>query len=98
MDTKQLPGKTVIYQYNTLEDIRARKAQLLEEIRQDNNQTGELWNSLFLPVRNASKGETMTSLVSYGINAIDAFLLIRKLTRRYSGLFSSKKGGKKRRR
>ena len=41
--------------YQSLEDIQARKDQLLEELKTDNNQFGAKWTKLFTPKENSSK-------------------------------------------
>jgi len=99
MERRRLPGQTVIYQYKTLEDIRARKAQLMNDLQDDNDQTSALWDSVMAPAKSGSKGEMVSSLLSYSVNAIDMFLLVRKLTRRHDGIlpFMKKKGRKRRR-
>ena len=43
---------------------------------------------MFTPKENSTKGEYVASLVSNTVTAIDAFLLIRKLMKSYSGLFN----------
>lgn len=74
--------------YTTLEDIRRRKDELSDEIDRDTEKIGSMWSSLFTPKENATKGEYVASLVSNTVTAIDAFLLIRKLMKSYSGLFN----------
>lgn len=81
--------------YNTLEEIRLRKDQLRDAIEQDEEQIGTLWNSLFAKQENATKGEYIAALVSKSVTAIDAFLLVRKLMKTYSDVFTFFKKSKK---
>ena len=86
-----LPIQTPQKQYNTLDEIQQRKAELLSLIREDNRQFTTLKNSLFAPQKDSRKGEWIASLVTNSVTAIDAFLLIRKLTKNYGFLFNRKK-------
>ena len=80
--------------YHTLEEIQARKDELRTGIQQENDHISELWHGLFEPQKANTKGEFVTALISHSITAIDAFLLVRKLMKNYSGLFAY---GRKRR-
>ena len=86
-----LPIQTPKKQYNTLDEIQQRKAELLSQIREDNRQFTTLKKSLFMPQKDISKGEWIANIVSNSVTAIDAFLLIRKLTKNYGFLFGHKK-------
>ncbi len=44
-----------------------------------------------MPQKDSSKGEWIANIVSNSVTAIDAFLLIRKLTKNYGFLFGHKK-------
>ena len=77
--------------YNTLEDIQLRKEQLQVDIQTGSEQIGSLWHELFVPKKANTKGEMVANLVSNSITAIDAFLLVRKLMKNYSGLFGRRK-------
>ena len=81
--------------YQSLEDIQARKDQLLEELQTDNSQFGAKWNQLFTPKENSSKTEFIGSLLANSITVIDVFLTARKLFNTYGSIFGLKK--KKRR-
>jgi len=74
--------------YHTLEEIRMRKDQLDDALEQDHEKLALLWNGLFKQNENATKGEYVASLVTKTITAVDAFLLMRKLMKNYSHLFS----------
>lgn len=90
---------TIQPSYHTLEEIRVRKDLLSEAIEKDSDQIGVLWNSIFAKQEHSTKGEYIASIVTNSITAIDAFLLVRKLMKNYSNLFSffgkSKKKKKK---
>ena len=74
--------------YHTLDEIRFRKEQLSEAIEKDSNQIGTLWNRIFSKQEHPTKGDYIASIVTNSITAIDAFLLVRKLMKNYSNLFS----------
>lgn len=90
-----LPEKKPINEYRTLDEIRERKDKLLDEIQQDNAKVSSLWGQVFLNRENSSKGDYIASLVSNGVMAFDAFLLIRKLMKGYGFFFGKKKKKKK---
>ncbi len=77
--------------YNSLEEIESRKAQLKDDIQQKSDQIGNVWHDLTTPQPTNTKGEMVASLVTKSITAIDAFLLMRKLMRNYGFLFGRKK-------
>lgn len=86
-----LPVKKPIHEYRTLDEIRQRKEELLNEIQQDNTQFTKLWHQIFLKKSENSKGDYIASLVSNGFMAVDAILLVRKLMKGYGFLFGKKK-------
>lgn len=90
-----LPVKKTTAEYRTLEEIRQRKDELLEELNGDNTKFTTLWNQVFLKKEDNSRGDYIASLVSNGFMAVDAILLIRKLMKGYGFLFGKKKGKKK---
>lgn len=77
--------------FNTLEDIQARKDELLTEIHKSNEQIGDLWNGLFVQKKASTRGELLTSIISKSITAFDAFMLVRKLVMQYGHLFRKTK-------
>ena len=80
----QKPAKT----YNTLEKIRQRKEELLEELQKDNDRFSVLWNKVFVSKKSSTKGEFLTSVVTNSITAVDVFIMVRKLLKNYRGLFA----------
>ena len=81
--------------YNTLEEIRQQKDRLTDLLDEDTEKMATMWTSLFRTNENASKGEHIATLIANSVTAIDAFLLVRKLMKNYSGLFSFFRKGKK---
>lgn len=73
--------------YQTIDDIRLRKAMLLSDIQKDSAKLSKEWHSLFhKPVamsRNATPGKRINSLLNSGAGIIDAFLLGWKLYRKF---------------
>ena len=90
-----LPVKKPIREYRTLDEIRMRKDELLNELQQDNTKFTTLWNQVFLKREDNTKAEYITGLVSNGIVAFDTFLMIRKLIKNYGFLFGKKNKRKK---
>lgn len=72
--------------YHTLEEIRQRKDELLEQMQNDNKQFSTTWNQLFVKREDASKGDYIASLVANSVTVIDLFLLYRKLRKSYGGI------------
>ena len=91
-----LPVKKPVREYRTLEEIRQRKDELLEQLEQDNTQFTNLWHSVFLKKNENTKTDYVAGLVSNGIVAVDTFFMIRKLMKNYGFLFGfGKKKNKK---
>ena len=82
-----LPVKKPTTEYHTLDEIRQRKDELLDQLQQDNTKFTSLWNQVFLKKEENSKGDYIASLISNGFVAVDTFLLIRKLMKGYGFLF-----------
>ena len=89
------PATNDTVDYRSLDEIRRRKDQVLNELRQDNSQISTLWNQIFVKREDSTKADYITSLVSNGIIAFDTFMLIRKLMKSYRFLFGSSKKKKK---
>lgn len=89
--------KTSSQNYHTLEEINTRKDALLEELQQQEEKISTLWYDLFTPKKANTKGELITSIISNSITAIDAFILVRKLTGQYGHLFGLKSSKHKKR-
>lgn len=83
-----LPVKKQTHEFRTLEEIRQRKDQLLDEMQQDNKQFTTLWNQLFVKSENSSRGDYIASIVTNSVTVIDLFLLYRKLRKNYGGLMA----------
>ena len=67
------------------------KDELLDELQQDNTKMSTMWNQVFLKRENNTKTDYIASIVSNGIVAFDAIILIRKLMKGYGFLFGNKK-------
>ena len=87
--------KRLFREYRTLDEIRARKDELLDELQKDSTKMSTMWNQVFLKREENSKGDYIASLVSNGVMAFDAFLLIRKLMKGYGILFGKNKKKKR---
>ena len=87
--------KKLLREYRTLDEIRERKDELLDELKQDTTKMSTLWNQVFLKRENNTKTDYIASLVSTGIVAFDTFMLIRKLMKGYGILFGKEKKKKK---
>lgn len=83
--------KKLMREYRTLDEIRERKDELLDELRQDNTKMSTMWDQVFLKRENNTKTDYIASIVSNGIVAFDTFMLIRKLMKGYGFLFVKKK-------
>ena len=90
-----LPAKNPQTTYHTLEDIRQRKDELLDQMQTDNKQFFTLWGSLFVKRENATRGDYIASLVTNSVTIIDLFLLYRKLRKNYGSIFALFKKRKK---
>lgn len=75
----------------TLEDIRARREQLAEELAQARSEISGHWYQLVTPQKTNTRGELVAALISNAVTAFDAFLLVRKLLRGYHSLFGQRK-------
>ena len=86
-----LPVKKPVREYRSLEEIRQRKDELLNELQKDNTRFSTLWDQVFLKRENNTKSDYIAGLISNGIVAFDTFMLIRKLMKSYGFLFGKKK-------
>lgn len=80
----------------TLEEIQARKSELLIKIHERNDEITTLWEDVFTPKKASTKGELITTIISNSITAFDAFMLVRKLLHQYGYLFYRGKKRQKR--
>jgi hypothetical protein len=85
-----LPVKKSQSAYRTLEEIRQRKDELLDQMQADNKQFTTVWNQIFVKRENNTKGDYIASLVTNSVTVIDLFLLFRKLRKNYKSLFGKK--------
>lgn len=83
--------KKLLKEYRTLDEIRERKDELLDELKQDNTKMSTMWNQVFLKRENNTKSDYIASIISNGIVAFDTIMLIRKLMKGYGFLFGKKK-------
>lgn len=81
--------------YNTLEDLQAKKDELNVKIRQSNETIAKLWSDLFVAKKANTKGEFITSIISKSITAFDAFMLVRKLMMQYGHFFGKKRSSRR---
>lgn len=73
-------------EYRTLEAIRLRKDELLEQMQTDSKQFSTIWNDIFVKREDSSRGDYIASLVANSVTVIDLFLLFRKLKKNYTSL------------
>ena len=85
-----LPAQNHHPKYRTLEEIRQRKDELLDQMQADNKQFTTVWNQIFVKRENNTKGDYIASLVTNSVTVIDLFLLFRKLRKNYKSLFGKK--------
>ena len=83
--------KRLFREYRTLDEIRERKDELLDELKQDNTKMSTMCNQVFLKRENNTKSDYIASIISNGIVAFDTIMLIRKLMKGYGFLFGKKK-------
>ena len=83
--------KKLLREYRTLDEIRERKDELLDELKEDTTKMSTLWNQVFLKRENNTKTDYIASIISNGIVAFDTIMLIRKLMKGYGFLFGKKK-------
>ena len=80
--------------YSTLEAINRRKEELKQQMQRDSSKIEKLWNGVFVKHENTSRGDYISTIISNGILAVDAFLMFRKLRKNYNGvmgIFKKKK-------
>ena len=75
--------------YSTLEEIRQRKEELIDQMQADNKQFSTLWGNIFV------KRDYIASLVANSVTVIDLILLYRKLRKNYGSLRALFGKGKK---
>ena len=81
--------------YQTLEDIQARKDELLVQLQTDNNHFETKWNQLFASKEDNTKAAFIGNLLVNGITVVDFILTARKLYKNYGFIFGLGKKKKK---
>ena len=81
-----LPVQKPQTSYHTLEEIRQRKDELLDQMQVDSKQFSTLWNDIFTKREDLSKGDYIAKLITNSVTIIDLFLMYRKLKKNYGGL------------
>jgi len=74
--------------FQTLEEIRQRKDELLGQMEADGKRFSNIWNTIFVKPENSTKGDYIASLITNSVTIIDLFLLYRKLRKNYGGIFN----------
>lgn len=82
--------------YQSLEDIQARKEELLEQLHTDNTHFESKWKQLFVSKEDNSKAAFIGGLLVNGITVVDFILTARKLYKNYGFIFGLGKKKKKR--
>lgn len=78
---------STVSSYQSIEEIRLRKAALQKEIEADSAKIDEKWHSLFKKPEALSKSATpsqrISGIISSGAGVLDGILLVWKLYRRF---------------
>lgn len=78
---------STVSSYQSIEDIRLRKAALQKEIEADSAKIDEKWHSLFKKPEALSKSATpsqrISGIISSGAGVLDGILLVWKLYRKF---------------
>lgn len=73
--------------FTSLKDITAHKNEIGSNIAESKKKIVTLWDLLSTPEPTNNRGELISSLISNSITALDAFMLVRKLTKRFGRIF-----------
>lgn len=73
------------YDFKTLDDIIAQRNILAQEIENSASKIANHWAQLTKPPATNSKAEKAAAIISNCLTAYDAFMLVRKITKRYAG-------------
>lgn len=102
-----MSSKQPLLKYKSLDDIRARKEELRQSLRQDNQSMKTQWNGLFHHEKSNSPSRRFANIMSTGAIVLDGVILAWKLYNRFhsdnpksseqGGLISSLFGVKKKR-
>ena len=71
--------------FKTLDDIIAQRNILAQEIENSASKIANHWAQLTKPPVTNSKAERVAAIISNCLTAYDAFMLVRKITKRYAG-------------
>jgi|GEM_PF-3410022 len=71
--------------YKTLDDIITQRDIIAEEIENSASKIANHWELLTKPPVTNSKAERVAAIISNCLTAYDAFMLVRKITKRYAG-------------
>ncbi len=78
---------SAVSSYQSIEEIKLRKAELLKDIEADSAKIDEKWHSLFQKPKALSKSATpsqrISGLISSGASVLDGVLLAWKLYRKF---------------
>ena len=78
---------SIVSSYQSIEEIRLRKAALQKEIEADSAKIDEKWHSLFKKPEALSKSATpsqrISGIISSGAGVLDGILLVWKLYRKF---------------
>ena len=78
---------STVSSYQSIEEIRLRKAALKKEIEADSAKIDEKWHSLFKKPEALSKSATpsqrISGIISSGAGVLDGILLVWKLYRKF---------------
>lgn len=78
---------STVSSYQSIEEIRLRKAALQKEIEADSAKIDEKWHSLFKKPEALSKSVTpsqrISGIISSGAGVLDGILLVWKLYRKF---------------
>ena len=78
---------STVSSYQSIEEIRLRKAALQKEIEADSAKIDEKWHSLFKKPEALSKSATpsqrISGIISSGADVLDGILLVWKLYRKF---------------
>lgn len=78
---------STVSSYQSIEEIRLRKAALQKEIEADSAKIDEKWHSLFKRPEALSKSATpsqrISGMISSGAGVLDGILLVWKLYRKF---------------
>lgn len=77
--------------FRNIEDVQLKKEELRVAIEQHKDNISALWGELTTVKKSNDKGELVSGIISKGIMAFDAVMVVSKLYRRYGNLFKKKR-------